>query len=85
MYIIKLVKRAPGLDDRYIMSMGPRQIRTIGVFEFACYPLRDGMKTFKSPAAALAMLARYGYTDADGNPLARLTAAGVTAVEIIPA
>lgn len=85
MFYIKLTRRAPGLDDLYIKALGPRQIRTISVFEFACYPLRDGCRKFKTPADALATLARYGYTDATGAPLAPLAAAGITAVEIIPA
>lgn len=75
----------PGLDDLYVTQLTARRIRGISPFEFACYPLRDACKQFKSPAAALAMLSRFGYTDATGAPLDLLKNNGITAVEIIPA
>ena len=85
MYYIKLIRKLPGLDDLYLTQVGARRIRGIGPFEFACYPLRAACKGYKSPAAAIAALAKLGYADATGAPLESLTTAGVTAVEIVGA
>lgn len=83
MFYIKLTRRAPGLDDVYVTRLTARQVKGIGPFEFACYPLRDACRAFKTPAAALAALAKLGYTDSAGAPLAPLKANGVTAVDIV--
>lgn len=85
MYYIKLTRRAPGLDDVYVTRLTARAVKGIGPFEFTCYPLREGCRAFKTPAAALAALVKFGYTDNNGQPLPPLKEYGVNAVEIVEA
>lgn len=85
MYRIKLEKRAPGVDDRFIVTIGPRQLKTCGIWDGLVFAAPyNPIKLFKTEAAARRALAPW--TTGDGlEPNQSLREAGFTRIEIIPA
>lgn len=83
MFQIKFLMKCPGLDDRFVVSIGPKQIKTCGIWDGAIFAASiNPIKRFKSADEARWILKKHRYIDENGQPGEVLKRAGVNAVEI---
>jgi len=83
MFQIKFLMKCPGLDDRFVVSIGPKQIKTCGIWDGAIFAACiNPIKRFKTAEEATRLLKKYKYIDENGKPGEALMRAGVKGVEI---
>lgn len=65
----------------YVYSIGAKRIKTMGMFEFACIPLRAGMKTFATREEAVKHLKKTGWIDGNGDVTEKALSVNIKAVD----